>query len=104
MMDYMKKAMLIGIGLAATTREKIEESITELVKKGELSEKEGKEMVNDLLERSKKMKEEMDKKVEKIVADTLSRLNIPSKKDVAELKGRIEALEKELEKARENRG
>jgi polyhydroxyalkanoate synthesis regulator phasin len=80
MMDYLKKAMLIGIGLAAATREKVEEYIQELVKKGEISEKEGKELLNDLLERSKKMKDEMEKKVENIVADTLSRLNIPTKK------------------------
>ncbi len=104
MMEYIRKAMLIGIGLAATTREKIEESIAELVKKGELSEKEGKELVNDLLERSKKMKEEMDKKVEKIVADTLNRLNIPTKKELAELKAKIDELERELAKAKESKG
>jgi len=104
MMDYIKKTMLIGIGLAATTRDKIEESIAELVKKGELSEKEGKEMVNDLLERSKKMREDMEKKIEKVVADTLNRLNIPTKKEMAGLRERVEELEKALAKAQEKKG
>ncbi len=104
MMDYMKKAMLIGMGLAAATREKIEEVTAELVKKGELSEKEGREMVNDLLERSRKMKDEMDKKVEKIVSDTLVRFNLPTRKEVSELRERIEALEKKRTKAQKSKG
>ncbi len=99
-MDAMKKVMLIGVGLAAATRDKIEEVIGELVKKGELSEKEGREMAEALLERSKKIKDEMEKKIEKGVADALARLNIPTRKDWSDLKARIEALEKELEKAR----
>ncbi|HRR41036.1 MAG TPA: phasin family protein [Syntrophales bacterium] len=104
MKDYIRKAMLIGIGLAATTREKVEESIAELVKKGELSEKEGKELVNELLEKSKKIKEEWDKRVERAVTDALSRLSIPNKKELDELKMRVEALERTLEKGQENEG
>jgi polyhydroxyalkanoate synthesis regulator phasin len=104
MMDYMKKAMLIGMGIAAATREKIEEITAELVKKGELSEKEGKEMMNDLLERSRKMKEDMEKRVEKIVSDTLVRFNIPTRKEWSELKERIEALEKKRTKTKESKG
>jgi poly(hydroxyalkanoate) granule-associated protein len=104
MKEYIRKAMLIGIGLVATTREKVEESIAELVKKGELSEKEGKELVNELFERSKKVKEEWDKRVERAIAEALSRLSIPNKKELDELKIRVEALERTLEKGQENKG
>ncbi len=104
MKEYIRKAMLIGVGLAATTREKVEESIAELVKKGELSEKEGKELVNELFERSKKVKEEWDKRVERAIAEALSRLSIPNKKELDELKIRVEALERTLEKGQENKG
>jgi poly(hydroxyalkanoate) granule-associated protein len=104
MKEYIRKAMLIGVGLAATTREKVEESIAELVKKGELSEKEGKELVNELFERSKKVKEEWDKRVERAIAEALSRLSIPNKKELDELKMRVEALERTLEKGQENKG
>lgn len=104
MKEYIRKAMLIGVGLAATTREKVEESIAELVKKGELSEKEGKELVNELFERSKKVKEEWDKRVERAIAEALSRLSIPNKKELDELKMRVETLERTLEKGQENKG
>jgi len=37
-MDFIKKSMLIGVGLATLTREKVEQAIDELIKKGEMSE------------------------------------------------------------------
>jgi polyhydroxyalkanoate synthesis regulator phasin len=40
-MDFVKKSMLIGVGLATLTREKVEQTINELIEKGEMSEKEG---------------------------------------------------------------
>jgi len=104
MKEYIRKAMLIGVGLVATTREKVEESIAELVKKGELSDKEGKELVNELFERSKKVKEEWDKRVERAIAEALSRLSISNKKELDELKMRVETLERTLEKGQENKG
>ena len=94
MFNFIKKTMLVGVGLAAVTREKIEEIVGELVKKGELSEKEGKDMVDDLVEKSKKVKKDLDKKVEKIVADTLNKLNIPTREELTELKKKIDKLAK----------
>lgn len=94
MFDFIKKTMLVGVGLAAVTREKIEEIVGELVKKGELSEKEGKEMVDELVEKSKGVKKDLEKKVEKIVADTLKKLNIPTRDELVELKKKIDKLEK----------
>jgi len=52
------------------TREKTEELVKELVKKGEMSEKEGKQLVNDLMEKSKKMTREIETKTEEMVTST----------------------------------
>ncbi len=100
MFDFIKKTMLVGAGLAAMTREKIEEIIDELVKKGELSEKEGKEMVDELVEKTKKYKKDMEGRVEKLVADTLKKLEIPTRSEVEELKKKIKRMEK-LQKDKE---
>ncbi len=98
MLDFLKKGALIGVGLVALTTEKIEEAVSEIVRRGELSEKEGKEWVADLVEKSKKIKKEWGEKMEKITADTLQKLNIPHRKEMDELKARLERLEKLLEK------
>jgi len=93
-MDFVKKSMLIGMGLATLTREKVEQTINELIEKGEMSEKEGKEAVDDLMKKSKEITKGLTEKVEKTVTDTLKKLNIPTRKEFAELKEKIKRMEK----------
>jgi polyhydroxyalkanoate synthesis regulator phasin len=95
MLEFIKKAVLVGAGLAVLTTEKIEEAVDEIVKKGELSEKEGKELLGDLMEKSKRMKKEWGERVEKMVAEALKRANIPTRKEVEDLRSRIERFERE---------
>ncbi len=94
-MDLLKKTILIGVGLASMTREKMEEIANDLVKKGELSEKEGRELLDDLLTKSKDARKDLEGRMERMLADTLNRLNIPTRKEIQELKQRIAILEKE---------
>jgi polyhydroxyalkanoate synthesis regulator phasin len=98
MLDFLKRTIWLGVGLAAMTAEKIEETVRGIVKKGHLSEKEGKELIVDLVEKSKKARKDLGDRVEGMVQDTLKRLKIPTRKEVDELKARIEQLEKALEK------
>jgi len=93
MLDAIHKMFLAGVGLAAMTKDKIDEHIKELVEKGKLTEKEGREIADDMLKKSKQAKEDLEKQVEKLVQQTLGALQIPSKKEVEELAARIEKLE-----------
>ncbi len=95
MFNLLKKMIWLGAGLAVMTTEKIEAVVAELIKKGQLSEKEGKELAVELVARSIKAKKELGEKVEKIMSDILQRLNIPTRKELEELKARLERLEKE---------
>ncbi len=98
MLEFIKKAIFISAGLASLTAEKIEQAVEEIVKKGELSEPQGKEFIRDLKEISAKAKKEMGERIERRVNDTLRKLSIPTRKEVEELKARIEELEKAAEK------
>jgi len=93
-MDFIKKSMLAGIGLAALTRDKLEKTVDELIKKGEMTEKEGKETIEELTKKSKEFKEDLTKKVEKAVSDMVAKLDIPTRKEFAKLKSKIEKMEK----------
>jgi len=93
------KTMLIGRSLAHATRENIEEYVEELVKEGQLAKKESKELVDLLLVQSNKIREEMEKKLEKTFTNVLKKLNIPSKNEITILKEKIAKLEKALAKA-----
>ena len=94
MLDFVKKAMLAGTGLAFMTAEKIQETVDELVKKGEITEKEARETVAYLKEKSKQLAKEMEGKTEKIVTGILKHLNVPTKAELEEIKKRLGKLEK----------
>ena len=98
MFEFIKKAIFIGAGLASMTAEKLEEAVEEIVKKGEISEKQGKELIQDLKEKSGKAKKDFGERIDKVVKDTLQKLNIPTRTEVEELRARIEQLEKAAEK------
>ena len=92
MFDLIKKTMLAGVGLAAMTKDKVEELAEELTEKGELSEKEGKELVDDLLKRSKQAKKDLDKKMEDVVTKVLKKMDVATKKDIARMDRKIKNI------------
>ena len=93
MLDAIHKMFLAGVGLAAMTKDKIDEHVKELVEKGKLSEKEGREIAEEMLKKSKQAKDDLEKQVEKQVQQTLQALQIASKEDVEKLSARIDKLE-----------
>lgn len=97
MMDFIKKIVLAGTGLAMLTTEKIQEMVDELVKKGEVTEKEAREVLEELVEKSKQARKNFEEKVEHLVKSALNRMDIPTKKDLDDLKERLERLEKAYE-------
>jgi polyhydroxyalkanoate synthesis regulator phasin len=98
MLEFIKKAIFIGAGLASMTAEKIEEAVAEIVRKGEISEKQGRELIQELKDRSGKARKDLGDRVEKMIEEALQKLKIPTRKEVDDLKARVEALEKNLSK------
>jgi polyhydroxyalkanoate synthesis regulator phasin len=92
MIDLIKKTMLAGVGLAAMTKDKVEELAEDLTKEGELSEKEAKKLLDDLLKRSKRAKKDLDKKMENVVMKVLKKMDVATKKDIARLDKKIKNI------------
>ncbi len=98
MIDLVKKTLLTGVGVAALTKEKIEELARDFVEKGKMSEEEGKALVDDLLARSDESRKELQKQVEEIMATVLDKMDLAKKSDVAALKSEIEELREKIDK------
>ncbi len=101
MFDLIRKTILTGAGLAAMTRDKVEELAKELTEKGKMSEKEGKELVDELLKKSEKAKKDLETKVEGIVENVVGKMNLVSKEDITRLEEKIRYIEQQ--KASENK-
>lgn len=98
MLDIARKTILLGIGLAAMTRDKIEELARKIAEEDKLSKEEGRKLAEDLLKQSDEAAKNLKDQVEKFVENTLEKLNSPSRKELQKLEERIKKLE-ELQKA-----
>ena len=94
MSSLIKNVVLTGLGILSFTQEKAQNLAKDLIKKGELSETEEAKFVKDLMKRAEKYGSEVEKKIEKTVEKTLRKLDIPSRKDLAEIKEKLDKLSK----------
>lgn len=92
MLDFVKKSMYIGLGIAGMTKEKIESLSEELSKRTKLSEEEGKKLADYLQDESEKAKGNLRKTVEDMVDSACEKL--PCRKCIGKLEARIAELEK----------
>ena len=93
MLDLVRKSILLGIGLASMTKDKIEELASKIAEEDNLSKEEGRKLAEDLLKQSDEARKNLQGQVEKFVKNTLEKLDIPSHKDLQELEERLKKLE-----------
>jgi polyhydroxyalkanoate synthesis regulator phasin len=95
-MDIIKKAMLLGLGLFSLTKEKAEEFVDDLVKRGEVTKEERFRMVDKLLKEAEKQEEELLGKISETVQKVITELGLPTKKELDEISKRLEEIEKKI--------
>ena len=96
MIDINNKTLLTGLGLAAMTKDRIEEFAKDLVEKGEMSVKEGKELIDELWKKSEQARKDLETKMEGMVQKAIEKLNMATKEDIAQLNEKIEGLEQRI--------
>lgn len=94
MIDLLRRTYLAGLGLASLTGEKIEEIVEDLVKKGEVAEKDRKKLVEELIAKGREQREQLTESVKDTVQKVVYELKIPRRDQYEELLKRIEDLEK----------
>ena len=98
MLTLVKKSAYISLGLAAMSLTMLEELGERIAKEAKLSEKEGKKLVDDLIEQSKKSKAELTKTIEETVQKSLANMDIATADDLKKLDKRLSKIEKSLPK------
>lgn len=92
MIDLVKKALYTGLGLAMLTKERAEEVVKDLTRQAELSEQEGKELLDGLLHRSEAARSELESRLDEAISAAVRRLNLATKDEVASLRAKVEEL------------
>ena len=102
-----RNLLLASIGAIAMSKDEIESLVDRLVEKGEITEKDGRKLVDDLVSRTKKMSQKVEKKTEeqknktedllnKRIQAVLNTMNIPSKQDIEDLSKKINTLSRKV--------
>ncbi len=98
MIDLLKKATYIGVGLASISKDKLDDFVKEIAENTDMSEKEGRQLVKDFIDESKDTGQSVEDSLGTVIKAVLERLDIPSRKEYEALQDRVKALEKKHEK------
>lgn len=90
MSDLIKKLLYAGIGAVALTKEKAEEIIDELVKKGDIAKEEKASVLSNILKAADKRKGEIQKFIKDEIQKGLKVLDVPTREEFDQLKKKVE--------------
>ena len=76
MSDLITKTLLSGLGLASLTKDAIQKTAEDLIKKSNLSEEEGKRLMKELHRKTASAQKTMEKSVESAVNKLLKNVNL----------------------------
>lgn len=93
MRSLLDKTLDLAFGAAAVTREKAQEFVDDLVKRGEAARDESGTLVEEIVRRGQKQREDLQTMIQREVAEAVSRVNIATRDDLERLERRIQVLE-----------
>lgn len=106
--SFTKKVLLGGVGLASLTQEKVEQLVNELVKRGEVEEKDKSKVITQVISKVENGSKDFKHMLEGLVHEVTSKEKEEVKteqdilaekdKEIAELKKQLKELNKEAEK------
>lgn len=100
MVAVARKVLLAGIGAVSLAQEEIENFVSQLVERGEVAERDGRRLLNDVLEKRKNQVKEVESDLESRIEDVLSRLSVPTKADIDALSSKIMSLTRKVDALR----
>ncbi len=96
MIELFEKTFLAGIGAVSLSQKKAEELLKEMKDQLNISEEEGRTILDKLETMAKENRSKLEKAAEDEVKKTCERLGIVTKDELTALKGRLTKLEKRL--------
>ena len=96
--DALEKAAYTGLGLAAMTKEKLDEAVETLKKERGLTEEEGRRLAEEMKDGADAARRKLDERIEAAVRKTLKGMRLAPLKDLEELSARVAELEERIRK------
>ena len=100
MFEFFERGFLATIGVLSMSREKTQEMVDELIKRGDLNRDEGKSLVDKIIQRGQEEQDTVRKLVRQEFNSVLTELDLPTKENFSELSKKIDRILDELEKTK----
>jgi poly(hydroxyalkanoate) granule-associated protein len=92
-----RRVLMASIGAVALTQDEMEKFVTKLVERGEIAEKDGRRLVQDVVDRRKSQTVKVEEQLDHRIGSILGRMNVPTKADIEALEAKIVALSKKID-------
>jgi len=92
----LERTLLLALGAAALTRERVQEVVDEVVRRGELTRREGKDLVDDLMERASDQGSGVRERFDANLQDLFRQWGLATRGDWEELNLKVAQLEHRL--------
>jgi poly(hydroxyalkanoate) granule-associated protein len=102
-----RKVVLAAFGAVGMATDELETFVDKLVERGEIAEKDGRKLIDEIREKSEERINESRARVQKLVGmqpkeaedveEVLNRMDIPTKTDIKELSAKIAVLTRKVE-------
>lgn len=96
MLEILEKTLLTGIGAMALTQKKAEELIEDLKKRMNLTEEEGKSLLEKLRGAAKDNQKKLEEMAQNEVKKACDRIGVITAEEFEKLQSKVEKLEKQL--------
>lgn len=96
MLELIEKTLLTGIGFLSLSQKKVEELVEDLKEKMNLTEEEGKKLMDRLRDAAKENQQKLEAMAQDEVKKACDRLGVITEEEFTALKMRVEALENQL--------
>ena len=96
MKEFWQKAWFFSLGLLDATKEKVEALVEEMVKRGELTQQEKAEAIEQLTARARETQQALFDRVREFVSRVIAEMHLARAADLKDLEKRVAALEKEM--------
>lgn len=92
-----RRVLMAGVGAVALAQEEVEEFVKKLVDRGEIAEKDGRKLVDDISEKRKTRAKKAEDALESRIEGLLERMKVPTKNDIDQLSKKITLLAEKID-------
>ncbi len=95
-MDIIRRVVLLGLGVISLSKEKAEEVVDDLIRRGEVASGEKFKAVDTLLKEVDKQEKELEHKIAGTVQRVVADMGLPTRKDLEEIAHTLKNIESKL--------